>query len=134
MPAGLRQHAFSGIDEEDGEVGSRRARHHVARVLLVTRRVGYDEVSFVGREEPVRDVNRDALFALGRQTVDQQREIEFAAPRPDLSRIDRERRKLILEHHLRVVQQPPDERRFSVVDAAAGDEAQQAALLLRAQV
>ena len=83
--------------------------------------------AFVGREEPVGDVNRDALLALGGQAVDQQREIEVAAARADLLRVGGQRRELILEDHLRLVEQPADQRRLAVVHAAAGDEAQQGA-------
>ena len=82
----LRQHALAGIDQDDGDVRGRRAGDHVAGVLLVARRVGDDELALVGREEAIRDVDRDALLALGRQAVDQQREIEFAALRAESSR------------------------------------------------
>ena len=37
MAPGLRQHALARIDQDDGEVGSRGAGRHVARVLLVAR-------------------------------------------------------------------------------------------------
>ena len=97
-------------------------------------RVGDDELALVGREEPVGDVDGDALLALGRQAVDEQREIELVAARADLLRVGGERRELILEDHLRLVQQPSDQRRLAVVHAAAGDEAQQALALVRAQI
>jgi hypothetical protein len=38
----------------------------------MTRRVGEDELAFRGRKVPVRDVDRDALFALGLQAVGEQ--------------------------------------------------------------
>ncbi len=73
-------------------------------------RVGDDEFALVGREEAVGDVDRDALLALGREAVDQQREVELAALRADFLRVGLERRELVLEDHLRVVEQPPDQR------------------------
>ena len=36
----------------------------ITRVLLVSGRVGDDELAPLGREEPVGDVDRDALLAL----------------------------------------------------------------------
>ena len=134
MTAGLRQHALARIDQDHGEVGGRGARDHVARVLLVARGVGDDEFALVGREETVGDIDRDALFALGRKAVDQQREIELTALRADFLRVGLERGELVLEDHLRVVEQPPDQRRLAVIDAAAGDEAQQALVLVLVQV
>ena len=130
----LRQHALSAVDQDHRQVGGGGAGHHVARVLLVARRVGHDELALVGGEIPVRDVDRDALLALGRQAVDQQREVELVAARAHLLGVGRQRRELILEDHLGLVQQPADQRRLAVIHAAAGDEAQQALALVRAQV
>ena len=44
----LRQHALAGIDQDDGQVGGRRGGDHVARVLLVARRVGDDVLARAG--------------------------------------------------------------------------------------
>ena len=131
MPARLRQHALARVDQDHREVGGGGAGDHVARVLLVARRVGDDELALVGREEAVGHVDRDALLALGGEAVDQQREVEFAALRADFLRVRLERRELVLEDHLRVVQQAADQRALAVVDAAAGDEPQQALVLVR---
>ena len=125
VPAGLRQHALARIDQDDGQVGGRGAGHHVARVLLVPGRVGDDELAPLGGEEAVGDVDGDALLALGRQPVDQQREIELLALGAEPARVALERRELIVEQRLRFVQQPADQRALAVIDAAAGDEAQQ---------
>ena len=81
MPPGLRQHALARVDQDDGELGVGGAGRHVARVLLVARRVGDDELAPVGGEEAIGDVDGDALLALGFQPVDQQREIDVAAGR-----------------------------------------------------
>ena len=60
---------FPGVDEHEGEVGGRIPRHHVARVLDVAGGVGDDELPQRRGEIPVRDVDGDALFALGPQAV-----------------------------------------------------------------
>ena len=79
MPPRLRQHALARIDQDHREIGGRRAGHHVARILLVARRIGDDELALLGREEAIGDVDRDALLALGGEAVDQQREIDLLA-------------------------------------------------------
>ena len=72
MPARLRQHALPRIDQHDRKVGGRGAGRHVARVLLVARRVGDDELALRRGEEAVGDIDGDALLALRLQPVDQQ--------------------------------------------------------------
>ena len=81
----------------------------------------------------MRDVDRDALLALGREAVEQQREVELAAERAVAPGLDLERRELVVEDQPGLEQQAPDQRRLAVVDGAAGDEAQQALLADRAQ-
>ncbi len=73
----------------------------------------------------MRDVDRDALLALCREPVEQQREVELAVDGAVAPRIGLECRELVVEDQPRLVQQPPDQRALAVVDAAAGDEAQQ---------
>ena len=97
-------------------------------------RVGDDELALVGREEPVGDVDGDALFTLGRQTIYEQGEIELASSRAHLLRVGSECRELILEDHLGLVQQAADERGLAVIDTTARDEAEQSLLLERAQI
>ena len=97
-------------------------------------RVGDDELALLGREEAIGDVDRDALFALGGEAVDQQREVDVLALRADALAVRFERGELILEDHLRVVQQPADQRRLAVVDRAAGDEAQQRLVLMLLEI
>ena len=62
----------------------------------------------VGGERAVRDVDRDALLALGAQAVGELREVV---------------RALVGEQRAGVVQQPPDQGRLAVVDGAGGGDA-----------
>jgi hypothetical protein len=48
---GLGQHALARVDQDHRQVGGRRAGDHVARVLLVARRVGDDELAPVGAKK-----------------------------------------------------------------------------------
>jgi hypothetical protein len=79
----------------------------------VARGVGDDEPPPRRLEVPVRDVDRDALLALGPQPVRQPREVHLGVC------------DLVREQRLRVVEQPADEGRLAVVDRAGGREAQQ---------
>ena len=134
VAARLREHALPRVEEDHGAVGGRGAGDHVPRVLLVARRVGDDVLARVGREEAVGDVDRDALLALGGEAVEEEREVELLALRPDALRVGLERGHLILEEHLRLVEQPSDQRALAVVDGAARDEAQEALVLVRLEV
>ena len=124
VPPRLHADAVARVDEQDRDVGGRGAGGHVARVLLVPRRVGQDELAPRGREVPVRDVDRDALLALGLQAVGEQREVD----RPGRAVLRRllDRADLIFVHRSRVVQQPADQRALPVVDAPGRADAEQA--------
>src|SRR5258707_390252 len=69
MQARLHQYALARVDEHHGCIGSRCARSHIARVLLVPRRVGDDEFTPRRREVTIGDIDGDALFALGAEAV-----------------------------------------------------------------
>ena len=126
---GLGQDPLAGVDQDHGQLGGRGAGDHVARVLLVARRVGHDELAVLGREEAVGHVDGDALLALGGQAVDQEGEVELAALGADLLRVGLERGQVVLEDQLGLVEEAPDQRALAVVDRATGDEAQQRLVL-----
>ena len=123
VPPGLREHAFPSVDQYDRELRGRRARHHVARVLHVSRRVRDDEFALGCREVPVRDVDRDVLLPFGPQTVGEQSEIQVRLTAALAGEIDG--LELVLEDGLGVIEQAADERALSVVDAARRAQAQQ---------
>jgi hypothetical protein len=121
VAARLRDDAVARVDQQHGEVRGRRGGHHVARVLRVTGRVGDDELARGRREVAPRDVDRDALLALGGEPVGQERQVERRAA---LARASLERVELVGEDRARVVEQAPDQRALAVVDAAGGQESQ----------
>ena len=124
MPPGLPRQPLSGIDEKHREIGRRCARGHVAGVLFMPRRIGHDEGPGLRREEPIGDVDRDALLAFGRQPIHEQREIESRALRPMPPGVLLERGDLVVEDLAGVVQQSSDQGGLAVVHRAARDEAQ----------
>ena len=124
VPVGLGQQALARVDQQDRQIGVRGAGRHVAGVLLVSGRVGDDERTPRRGEIAVGDVDGDALFALGLEAVDEQREIDLLPDRAVLLRITFERGELILEDQLLLVEQAADQRRLAVVDGATGEQAQ----------
>jgi len=98
------------------------------------RRVGDDVLAVLGGEEAVGHVDRDALLALGRKPVDQQREIDILPLRPDALAVGLEARQLVIKNLPRIVQQAPDQRRLAVVDRPAGDKAQQLLVAMPRQI
>ena len=114
----LLKNAIARVDEDQRQVGGRRAGHHVARVLNVTGRVGDDELPLRRGEVPVGDVDRDALLPLRAEAVRDQCQVGVLVPALAARALDR--LELVLEDLLRVVQQAADERALAVVDGAGG--------------
>ena len=124
MPARLGENALAGIDQEDGKIGVRGARRHVAGILLMARRVGDDEFAPVGGKKPVGHIDGDALLPLRLQAVYQQSEIDVVARGAELPGILFQRRQSVVEQELGVVEQPPDQGGLAVIHAAAGEKPQ----------
>ena len=123
VPPGLREHAFSGIYQNNREVGGRRRRDHVAGVLLMPRRVGDDVFARAGREIAICHVDGDALLALGLQTIGEQGQIHrFHAT---LLRCSGDGGEGVGEDGFGVEQESPNQGALAVIDAAAGEKAQQ---------
>ncbi len=80
-------------------------------------RIGDDELALGRREIAIRDVDRDALLALGFEPVRQQRQIDFIADSA-LVLSARNGGQLIRQQGLAVVQQTADQRAFAVVHTA----------------
>ena len=72
MAPGLRHDTLARIDEEDREFCVRCPGRHIARVLFMSGRIGNNERTPRRREEPVGNVDRDFLFALRLQPVNEQ--------------------------------------------------------------
>ncbi len=124
VATGLLDHALTGVDQHDHDVGRGRAGDHVARVLHVAGGVGQDEAAVAGGEVPVGDVDRDALLALGAQAVGQQRQVDHAvAVTADRRLLDL--LQLVDQDLLRVVEQPADQRGLAVVHRSGGRDAEQ---------
>ena len=118
----MRPPALARIYQNNGEVSRGSCRHHIARVLLMPRRVADDELAFRRGEVAVGHIDGDALLALGLQAVGEQRQIyrRHAALLTGLG----DSRELVFEDRLRVVQQAADQRALAVVHRTGGDESQ----------
>ncbi len=122
---GLQQHAFARVDKDHREFGGRSPGRHIARVLLVPRRIGDDKGALRRREEAIGDVDRDALLPLVFEPIEQQREIEIVAGRAEPSRFAPQCAELVVEDRAAFVEQAADQCRFAVVDRPAGQQTQQ---------
>jgi|GEM_PF-7087745 len=81
-----------------------------------------DELAAGRSEVPIRDVDGNALFPLGPETIGEVGQIDLAASGDvggAFQRLD-----LVLHQRLRVVKQAADQGGFAVIDAAARVEAQ----------
>ncbi len=133
MPSRLRQDSLARIDQQDRKLGCGRAARHVARVLLVARRVGHNERPSRGREVAIGDIDGDALLALGLEPVHEKRQVDAARCAKTLT-ILLNSPELIVRDKIAIVKETADEGAFAVIDAAARQKAQNAFLLLRGQV
>jgi hypothetical protein len=84
-------------------------------------------------EAPVA-IDRDALFALGGEAVDEEGEVDGVALRAVAPGVGFEGCELVFEDHLRIVEEAPDQGGLAVIDRAAGDEAEQGFLLVRLEI
>ena len=128
MPPGLRHDSPFRIDQDQRRIGGRGAGRHVARVLLVPRRIGDDERAPGGGKAPVRDVDGDPLLPFRPQPVNQERKVDVAAAGSVPSAVGADARHLVAGNIPGFEQQPADQGRLPVVHAAAGNEAQDVAL------
>jgi hypothetical protein len=80
MAAGLRQQAAARIHQQDGQVRGRGAGGHVAGVLLVAGCSRRPRTALIGGKVAIGHIDRDALFALGLQAIDQQGVVDLFSP------------------------------------------------------
>ncbi len=107
MPPRLREHALRAVDQHNRHISRRRARCHIARVLLMSRRIRDDELALGRRKIPVRHINRDALLAFSAKAIRQQRKINRPSSAVDAALLNGS--ELVLIHRFGVMQQPPDQ-------------------------
>ena len=123
MPTRLLEQPVAGVDQHDRQLCGRGAGDHVAGVLDVARGVGDDEFPLGRGEVAVRDVDGDALFALGAQAVGHQGQVGVVVPAFLGGALDRG--QLVLHDGLGVVQQAADQGGLAVVDGSGGRQSQQ---------
>ena len=134
VAAGLALGAVAGIDQQDGDIGVRRAGRHVAGILLVPGESMMMKRRSRRLEIAPGDVDGDALLALGLEAVEQQAEIDLLAVDGAVMRGERDGRALILGDAGRVPQQPADQGRLAVIDRAAGQQPHQRPFSRRGRV
>ena len=126
MTARLHQHASACVNKQHSGVGGACASDHVARVLLVARRVGHNKLALVSAEESVGHINSYALLTLRGQAIHQKREVNLLALGSVLVRFFFQRCNLIFKQQVAFPQQAANQRALAVIHAATSDKAQQA--------
>ena len=119
---GLFDNAFASVNQHDGELRSRGARHHVAGVLDMAGRVGDDEFALGRGEVAIGDINGDALFALGFEAVGEKREVDVIIAA--LARRVLDGFELVFKNVFGIVEQAANQRRFAVINGAASGESE----------
>jgi hypothetical protein len=79
MTSGLFPNTFGGVDYENRSFRLRSAGYHVFDKFDMPGRIDYYVLAFVGIEEYLRSVYRDALFAFFLQMVEQICKLRTAA-------------------------------------------------------
>ena len=125
VPLGLRNDAMARVDEDHGEIAGRGAGRHIARVLLMPRRIGDDEGAPGSGKKAVGHVDRDSLLALVFEPVEQQRKIDCPAGGTEPLQLAFEGLQLVVEDQRTIVQQPADQGRFAVIDRSTGQKPQE---------
>src|SRR5699024_4863708 len=128
---GLFGRPVAGVDEDDDGIGGRGTGDHVPGVLHMAGAVGEDERAAVGGEVAVGDVDGDALFAFGPQTVGEQGEVELPAEESAFGAGGGHGFELVGQDRLRIMEQSAHQGGFAVVDGPGGGEAQQRLRLCR---
>src|SRR5699024_286347 len=118
VPAGLLGGPVAGVDEDDDGIGGRGPGDHVPRVLHVSGAVGEDEGAAVGGEVAVGNIDGDALFAFGPQTVGEQGEVELPAEETAFGARGGHCCQLVGQDRLRIMEQSAHEGGFAVVDGS----------------
>jgi hypothetical protein len=131
VASGLFGRPGAGVDEDDDGIGGRGPGDHVAGVLHMAGAVGEDERAAVGGEVAVGDVDGDALFAFGSQTVGEQGEVELPAEEAAFGAGGGHGLELVCQDRFRIVEQSAHQSGLSVVDGPGGGEAQQRLRLCR---
>ena len=119
MPYRLAQNPLGGVDQYDRKIREGSADRHIPCVFLMPRRIGYDKTSFRCRKIPVCDIDRDALFPLRHQSVEQKGVIDLAAAAADFA-FQFKRLLLVRKEEFGVIQQMSDQGGFSVVYTSTG--------------
>ena len=99
-------------------MGAAGSGHHIAGVLLVTRRIANDELARRRGEVAVGHVDGNALLALGRQPIGEQGQVDFIPVFAASGHVG----QLVLHHRFAVHQQTANQGAFAIVHRATSDE------------
>src|SRR5690625_2528846 len=123
MSESLFDNSFSGIDQDNRQIGSRSSGHHVSCVLDMSGRIGNDKFPLRSRKIPISNIDSDSLFAFCTKSVGQQSEIDIfisALTARLLHRLE-----LIFKDRLRIIKKPTDQSAFAIIHTSGCTEPEQ---------
>src|SRR5690606_6881242 len=123
MAIRLLDQPFARVNEDERQVCRRGARHHVAGVLNMPRRVGDDELAFGSSEVAVGNIDRDALLPLRLQSISKHRQVNIVKAFPGTRSLYS--LELIFKNRFAVIQQSPDQRTLSIIDTPRRPKAEE---------
>ena len=133
MATCLSDDTGAGIYQNNCQIGRRATGNHITCILFVSRSIRNDKFTAIGREVTVSHVNRDSLFTLRFQAIEQQSIVYMFACIPYALTVTFQCIQLIFVQFLTVEQQTSDQSRFSVIYRTGGQQSQQVLLFIFVQ-
>ena len=125
MTSCLSDHSHAGIYQNNSQIGRRTTGYHITGILFVPRSISNDKFTVIGRKVAISYINRNALFTLCFQTIQQQSVINVLSCITQPFTIAFQRIELIFIQFLAIEQQTPDQCRLSVVYRTCRQQTQQ---------
>ena len=124
MTTGLCDHTRTGIHQNDRQVGCRTSGNHIPRILFMPRSIGNNELTVIGTEITISDIDCNTLCAFGLQTIEQQGIINMFSGISHTFAVAFQRIQLVFIQLFTVKQQTTNQRRFTIIHRSGSQKAQ----------
>jgi len=133
MTSCLSNYSHTGIYQNNSQIGGRTAGYHITGILFVPRSISNDKFTVIGRKVAISHINRNALFTLCFQAIQQQGIINVFAGIAQPLAITLQCIKLILIQFFAIEQQTSDQCRLSVIYRTCCQQTKQILLFILIQ-